>query len=193
MKDERESTSGKTTTAELEDEPKHHESAGKHEHRHGITNLATPGLDLYERVTNITGGGISPGLGPATPTPYTVETAPGITGLNRDLAPGEPGTIHDPMFTEEDDRYWRENYPTRPYAQSGRNYDEYRPAYHYGTDAAHRYQGRPWEDVEDDLERGWEKAKGTSRLTWHDIKDAVRDAWHRIERALPGDADRDRR
>jgi len=193
MKDERESTSGKTSTAELEDEPKHHEGAGKHEHRHGITNLATPGLDLFEKVSKITGSGIAPGLGPATPTASTVETLPGITGLDRDFAPGEPGTVHDPLFTEEDDRYWRENYASRPYVRERSTYDEYRPAYQYGTDAAHRYQGRRWEDVEGDLEHGWNEARASSGSAWHDIKEAVRDAWHRIERALPGDADRDGR
>jgi hypothetical protein len=41
--------------------------------------------------------------------------------------------------------------------------------------------------------RDWEKVKDTSRLSWEKAKDATRDAWHRIERAIPGDADRDGR
>lgn len=82
-------------------------------------------------------------------------------------------------WSDQDDSYWRENYLTRPYARSGYSYDDYRPAYQYGTDSVHRYQGREWNDVENDLERGWEHAKGKSRLAWHEIKDAVRDAWNR--------------
>jgi hypothetical protein len=192
MKDERESTSGKTSTAELEDEAKHHEHAEKTEPRH-----TTAGLGMYERVSSVAGSGsgfgITPGLGAATPNIRTVETAPGITGVNRDYTPGEPGTTHETRFTEEEDSYWREAYASRPYARSGSTYDEYRPAYQYGTDAVHRYQGRRWEDVEGDLEHGWNEARGSSGSAWHDIKEAVRDAWHRVERALPGDADRDGR
>jgi len=169
------------------------ESAGKHEHRHGVTNLATPGLDLFERVSNITGFGISPGLGAATPSVSSVATQPGITGVDRDIAPGEIGTVHDPLFTEEEDRHWRESYASRPYVREGSTYDEYRPAYQYGTTAAHRYQGRRWEDVESDLERGWNEAMGSSGSAWHHVKEAVRDAWHRVERALSGDAGRDSR
>ncbi|HEX9944161.1 MAG TPA: hypothetical protein VGG03_19285 [Thermoanaerobaculia bacterium] len=204
MNDERDPKSGKAATAELEHETKHHHeqsttgaSGRQGEHAAAETpRHTTAGLGMYERVSSVagTGGfGIAPGLGAATPPVRTVVTQPGITGVARDYTAGEPGTTHETRFTEEEDAYWRQNYPSRPYALSGRNYDEYRPAYHYGTDAAHRYQGRPWEDVESDLERGWESAKGNSRLAWHETKDAVRDAWHRVERALPGDADRDGR
>jgi hypothetical protein len=192
MKDKHESASGKTSTAELEEETKHHDEGAKTERRH-----TTAGLGIYDRVSSIAGAGggfgIAPGLGGATPTPRTVETQPGITGVGRDYTAGEPGTTHETRFTEEEDAYWRESYSSRPYARSGSNYDEYRPAYQYGTDAAHRYQGRRWEDVEGDLEGGWHEARGSSGSAWHDIKEAVRDAWHRVERALSGDAGRHNR
>jgi len=93
----------------------------------------------------------------------------------------------------DNDRYWGENYSSRPYYQSGRSYDDYRPAYNYGWDSAHRHQGRTWDQAENDLEHGWEQAKGKSQLAWSDAKHAARDAWHRVERAMPGDADRDGR
>jgi hypothetical protein len=194
MKDERESASGRTSTVELEEETKHPAGAAEHEHRH-VTNLATPALNLYDKINSIfgTGAGISPGLGAATPTAAADKALPGITGLDRDFAAGEPGTVHDPLLTEEDDRHWRETYASRPYARSGSTYDEYRPAYLYGTAAARHYRGRRWEDVEGDLERDWHEARGSSGSAWHDVKEAVRDAWHRVERALPGDADRDGR
>jgi hypothetical protein len=83
-------------------------------------------------------------------------------------------------WSTDEDSYWRQNYSTRPYAQSGRSYDEYRPAYQYGWDSANRYQGRTWEETENDLERGWEKAKGATRMTGHEVKDAVRDSWNRV-------------
>ena len=45
----------------------------------------------------------------------------------------------------------------------------------------------------DELERKWEATKGNSRLAWNDAKYAVKDGWHYVERALPGDFDRDGR
>lgn len=93
-----------------------------------------------------------------------------------------------------EDTYWRETYATRPYVAAAAPYDEYAPAYRYGWESRARYPLKQrFEDVEGDLGRGWEKAKGKSRLAWSDAKLAVKDAWHRVERALPGDADRDGR
>jgi hypothetical protein len=92
-----------------------------------------------------------------------------------------------------EDAYWRSNYETRPYVESGRKYDEYQPAYRYGWESYSRYPDRRFEDVESDLERDWDRAKGSSKLTWDKAKHATKDAWHRVERALPGDFDKDGR
>jgi hypothetical protein len=35
--------------------------------------------------------------------------------------------------------------------------------------------------------------KGNSRLSWDQAKSASRAAWHKVERAIPGDFDRDGR
>jgi Glycine zipper len=93
----------------------------------------------------------------------------------------------------EEDAYWRENYKTRPYAEGNRGYEHYQPAYKYGWEAREKYDGKTWNQAENDLERGWDKAKGASSQTWNEAKHATRDAWHRVEGALPGDADRDGR
>ena len=94
-----------------------------------------------------------------------------------------------------EDVHWRDNYRTRPYVDSGMSYDDYGPAYAYGVVSYSRYAGRRFEEVESDLGRGWDKARGKSRLTWERAKSAARDAWHRlsdsVERAVPGDSDRD--
>jgi hypothetical protein len=93
----------------------------------------------------------------------------------------------------DEDAYWRENYKTRPYVETGAAYDEYAPAYRYGWESRNKYEGRKFDEVESDLGRDWDRAKGKSRLGWEKAKDATRDAWHRVERAIPGDADRDGR
>ncbi|HWI82403.1 hypothetical protein [Ramlibacter sp.] len=96
-----------------------------------------------------------------------------------------------------EDAYWRDNYASRPYVTSGANYDDYGPAYRYGVDSYSKYPNRSFDEVEPELSRDWGTARGTSSLEWERAKQASRDAWHRVsntvERAVPGDSDRDGR
>lgn len=98
----------------------------------------------------------------------------------------------DPTLEEA---YWREEYVNRPYVTKGANFDDYGPAYRYGLEGYSKYPGRKFEDVEADLSRDWQRAKGKSTLAWESAKHATKDAWRRtsdaIERATPGDSDRD--
>ena len=93
-----------------------------------------------------------------------------------------------------EDTYWRDNYSSRPYVQGG-TYDDYGPAYQYGVNSRTKYPNRSFDDVETDLSRDWSNARGRSSLEWENAKHASRDAWQRvsdtIERAVPGDSDRD--
>jgi hypothetical protein len=89
--------------------------------------------------------------------------------------------------------HFEKKYRTAPYYSAGREWSDYQPAYRYGYDTYGQYRGQRFEDVEDSLERNWNEAKADSRLAWAEAKDAVRDGWHHIERAMPGDADRDGR
>jgi hypothetical protein len=94
-----------------------------------------------------------------------------------------------------EDAYWRDTYSTRPYVTPGSTYDDYGPAYRYGVDSYGRYEGRPFDEIETDLERDWSRARGESKLAWENAKHATRDSWQRVsdavERAVPGDSDRD--
>lgn len=102
--------------------------------------------------------------------------------------------IADAVDPVAEDAYWRDNHASRPYA-SGSDYDEYRPAYGYGVDAHTRYPDRTFDEVEPELERDWNTRRGSSSLEWNRAKHATRDAWQRVsdavERATPGDSDRD--
>lgn len=104
------------------------------------------------------------------------------------------GKAVDPVA---EDTYWRDNYSTRPYVTPGSTYDDYGPAYKHGVDAYSRYPDRKYEDIEADLSRDWGTSRGNSSLEWEHAKHASRDAWHRlsdrVERAIPGDSDRDGR
>ena len=94
-----------------------------------------------------------------------------------------------------EEAYWRENYSSRPYVGEGASFDDYGPAYRYGVDMYSRYGNRPFSAAETELMRDWEGARGSSTLTWENAKHATRDSWERlsdtIERATPGDSDRD--
>lgn len=99
----------------------------------------------------------------------------------------------DPAVEET---YWRENFASRPYA-SGSTYDEFQPAFRYGVDSYSKYPNRAFEDIEPELGREWGGVRGRSSLDWEKAKHATRDAWHRVsnavERAIPGDSDKDGR
>lgn len=98
----------------------------------------------------------------------------------------------DPTVEEA---YWRDNYRTRPYATSETTFDDYAPAYRYGWESYPRYRGNTFDSVEGDLSRDWDRVRGNSSLTWDRARYATRDAWDRVsdtvERATPGDSDRD--
>ncbi len=94
-----------------------------------------------------------------------------------------------------EDAYWRDNYSSRPYVNSGAAFDEYAPAYRHGVEAHTRYPDRHFDEIESDLGRDWGTTRGKSSLEWENAKHASRDAWTRVkdtaERATPGDSDRD--
>lgn len=94
----------------------------------------------------------------------------------------------------EEEKYWRSNHASRPYAQ-GTSYDDYGPAYMYGAGAHAKYPGRSFDEIEPELSAGWSGSRGKSSLAWENARHATRDAWQRmsdtVERAVPGDSDRD--
>ena len=98
----------------------------------------------------------------------------------------------DPTVEEA---YWRENFSGRPYVNSSSTFDDYGPAYGFGARSYGQAKGRTFEQAEAELSRGWERDKGSSGLQWNDARPAARDAWQRVsdsvERAVPGDSDRD--
>ena len=89
-----------------------------------------------------------------------------------------------------EDKYWRDNYASRPYVTPGSSYDdEYGPAYRLGWEAPGRHSGKRFDEVEPHLRQDWDRVKGKSRLEWERAKQATRDAWDRVTTGH----DRDRR
>lgn len=93
-----------------------------------------------------------------------------------------------------EDSYWRKQHAHEPYYEPGLSYDDYAPAYRTGYEGRAKVKGvRSFDEVEQDLEQDYIRNRQGSRLGWDKGRDAARAAWSRVERAIPGDADRDGR
>lgn len=79
----------------------------------------------------------------------------------------------------DDDDYFRKHW-TSNYANLGGAYEDYEPAYRYGSSmrSATSYQGRSWDDAETTLRSDWESRYPQS--AWEKFKAAVRHGWDRI-------------
>jgi len=90
----------------------------------------------------------------------------------------------------DDDSYYRQHFDSN-YSASGAKYDDYLPAYSYGSESARsdRYTNRAWDDVETDLRTDWDtrNASSADQSTWEKMKNAVRAGWDR----MTGDDDDD--
>ncbi len=95
------------------------------------------------------------------------------------------GELIDPTT---EDNWLRETFPSRPYAK-GHDYDTYRPAYSYAGESETRYAGKPYKEVESDLQKGWGETKHAANLTWDKAKHAVKDVFdYRSANRYGGDA-----
>lgn len=66
--------------------------------------------------------------------------------------------------------HWQQNYATL-----GSPYEDYLPAYEFGSQAATTYPGREWNDIEPDLQREWSMKNPNSK--WERFKDSVKHAF----------------
>lgn len=102
-------------------------------------------------------------------------------------------SIAEAVNPTEYTEYFESNFRNAPYYSTGRDWSDYQPAYQYGYDTFAQHRGQRFDDIESQLERDWDSSRARSRLAWNEARGAVRDGWHHIERAMPGDADRDGR
>lgn len=108
-------------------------------------------------------------------------TATGSTGTaaTTGMATGTAMGTSGGMLGEDDDSYFRKHYDAN-YGSSGGSYDEYMPAYSYGSTMAanERYRGRAWNDVEPNLRQDWESRYPGS--AWDKFMAAVQHGWQKI-------------
>lgn len=83
----------------------------------------------------------------------------------------------DPTVEED---FWRKSYQNEPYFTKSYTYDDYGPAYRTGYEGFAQYNGKPFNEVERELEVDYTKRRGKSRLGWTEAKQAARSAWDRV-------------
>jgi uncharacterized protein (TIGR02271 family) len=88
-----------------------------------------------------------------------------------------PGTSQ--YGTLDDDSYYRNHWNSN-YASTGGSYDDYAPAYRYGSTMASndQYRGRRWDEIEPTLRSDWETRNPGS--PWEKTKAAIRHGWDRM-------------
>lgn len=79
---------------------------------------------------------------------------------------------------EQSDDYFKARFEQAPFRTTDDSFDDFGPAYRYGTQQRYAASDRSWDDkLESEFKEGWEAAKGDSRLTWERAKIAVKDAF----------------
>ena len=62
-----------------------------------------------------------------------------------------------PVDLTAEEKYWREHHHTQPHATEGTTYEHFAPAYRVGAEAAIKYPGKQFHEIEDDLALDYEK------------------------------------
>lgn len=133
----------------------------------------------------VTGAAIGSAAGPAGSLVGAI--AGGIVGAKAGDA------IAEKINPTDYEDHFQRNFRSAPYYRSDYDWNDYAPAYRYGYSTYGQHRGRDFDEIDDQLGSEWDRNRGGSRLDWADARHAVRDGWHHIERALPGDFDRDGR
>jgi hypothetical protein len=79
-----------------------------------------------------------------------------------------------------EDQYWRDNHRNEPYYVEGRQWDDYGPAYRAGYEGRVKYDGRNYDEVEEDLAADYARFRGND-MNWMEVRPATRAAWDRAD------------
>ena len=153
----------------------------------------TPGSHPVGTAAGAASGGVAGAvIGTAAGGPVGTAIGAAVGAVAGGMAGHAAGEAINPSV---EDIYWRQAHIREPYYNKAYNYDDYAPGYRTGYEAAGRYRGqnRRFDDVEPELRTQYERIKGNSKFSWNEAKLAARAAWDRVERAMPGDFDKDGR
>jgi hypothetical protein len=76
--------------------------------------------------------------------------------------------------------YWREQHPKQPYAKKEVPFERYAAAYRTGAEAAHKYPGKGFLEIEDDVVLDYQRHRIGAALPWDHARHAVHAAWAKL-------------
>lgn len=110
-------------------------------------------------------------FGRAAPTPLAVKRHALISSVLHRLRSGK--------LAQREDAFWHAAFSHEPYYAPGRSYDQYRPAYALGWQAAFHYAATDFSVLESALEQDWQSENTGSLLPWNQVRAATEAAWIR--------------
>ena len=91
----------------------------------------------------------------------------------------------------EEEKFWREEHPKQPYADKNRPFEDYAPAYRTGAEAAQKYPGKSFEEIEDEVILDYQRGRVGAALPWDHARHAVHAAWAKLSNDIgPRDSGR---
>lgn len=149
------------------------------------STLEILGTHPFGSVIGLLGGGLTGAVVGLAAGPVGL-FAGAVGGAALGVALATRSDFAPPIDVTTHDRYWRENFASRPYVPPGAYYADYGPAYRHGARAGlGGGQGHDWAEVEQDLAVQWDdEHRAGSRLSWDQARPAVRDAWERAQDSL---------
>jgi phage tail tape-measure protein len=135
-----------------------------------------PGAHPVGVAVGATGGAAAGAAVGAVGGPVGIAIGAAVGGIAGGLAGKGAAEAINPTIEDE---YWRGAYVERPYVETGRNYEYYRPAYRFGWESYSQYENRQFDELDETLAREWDTRRGNSEQTWQEAREAARDAWKR--------------
>ncbi len=90
-----------------------------------------------------------------------------------------------PVDLTAEEKYWREHHQEQPHATEGTTFEHFAPAYRVGAEAAGKYPGKPFHEIEDDIALDYEKHQVGSALPWDHVRGASKAAWAKVSGLNP--------
>ena len=79
-----------------------------------------------------------------------------------------------------EERYWQEHHHSQPHATEETAYEHFAPAYRVGAEAATKYPGKEFDEIEDDVALDYQKHQVGDALPWDQARGASRAAWMKV-------------
>ncbi len=79
-----------------------------------------------------------------------------------------------------EEQYWREHHATQPHATEDTTFEHFAPAYRVGAEAATKYPGKHFDEIEDEVALDYGKHEAGEALPWDHARRASRAAWSKL-------------